>query len=173
MGKAARVSASRVPCRMLGIAAAVVALLVDQLSKFWLIDVFGIAARQPVRLAPFFDLVMAWNQGISYSLFTTRTAEGRWTLLAATLAATAALGVWMWRARDRVTCLALGLIVGGALGNAIDRWIHGAVADFFYFHLGSFSWYVFNLADCAIVAGVCLLLYESFFLREKPRAETA
>ncbi|HUZ67067.1 MAG TPA: signal peptidase II [Beijerinckiaceae bacterium] len=164
---------SRVNPRLIGVAAAACALLADQASKYWLLDIFGIAARQPVRITPFFDLVMAWNQGISYSLFTTRTTQGRWILIAATLAATAALAFWMWRAREQMTCLALGLVVGGALGNALDRWVHGAVADFFYFHVGKFSWYVFNLADCAIVAGVGLLLYESFFLKEKPGAEPA
>lgn len=164
---------SRAAPRVLGLAAAAAAFVVDQADKYWMLHVFGIASRAPVRVASFFDLVMAWNQGISYSLFTTRTAEGRWILLGATLAATAALGLWMWRTRDRVTCVGLGLIVGGALGNALDRWRFGAVADFFYFHIGSFSWYVFNLADCAIVAGVALLLYESFFLKEKPRAKPA
>ena len=157
--------------RSLGLVAAVCALLADQASKIWLLDLFAIETRQPVRLGPYFDIVLAWNQGISYSLLTTRTEQGRWLLFAATLAITAALGRWMWRASRATTCVGLGLIVGGALGNAIDRAIHGAVADFFYFHVGAFHWYVFNLADCAIVAGVGLLLYESFFPREEPQTE--
>ena len=83
-------------------------------------------------------------------------------LLALSLGATLFLGVWLWRAPRSITTLGLGLIVGGALGNAYDRFAYGAVADFFHFHIGTFSWYVFNLADIGIVAGVGLLLYESF-----------
>jgi signal peptidase II len=148
--------------RLLGAAAALFAFGIDQASKYWLLDVYDIALRQPVRLAPVFDVVLAWNLGVSYSLLTTTSDEGRWLLLAGALAITLVLWVWMWRAGNAATTIALGLVIGGALGNAADRWIHGAVADFFFFHVGSFRWYVFNLADCAIVAGVALLLLESF-----------
>ncbi|MBL8589402.1 MAG: signal peptidase II [Methylobacteriaceae bacterium] len=146
--------------RTLGVAVAAATFLLDQASKLWLIHVFEIGERQPVRLAPFFDVVMAWNPGISYSLFPASSAAGRLALLAVTLAATALLAVWLWRATTRLATLGLGLLVGGALGNALDRAIYGAVADFFHFHVGNFSWYVFNLADVAIVAGVGLLLYD-------------
>jgi signal peptidase II len=156
--------------RLLGVAAAIVAYVIDQASKFWLLDVYDIGARQPIRLAPAFDVVLAWNEGISYSLFTTQSDEGRWILLSVTLLITAAIGLWMWRAHQPTTSVALGLIVGGALGNATDRWLRGAVADFFYFHVGSFHWYVFNLADCAIVLGVALLLCDSLFTTAKPEA---
>lgn len=130
--------------------------------------VYDIAQRQPVQVTSFFDLVMAWNPGISYSLFSAQTATGRLTLLAVTLLVTAAMAVWLWRAADRLTGFALGLIVGGALGNAWDRYAYGAVADFFHLYLdterwGRLSWYVFNIADVAIVAGVALLLYLSLF----------
>lgn len=156
--------------RAAGLAAAALMLLADQASKLWLLNVFDIANRPPVRLAPFFDLVMAWNKGISYSLFEADSPAERYGLLALTLVATALLAVWMWRSDSRLAGVALGLIVGGAIGNAIDRFAYGAVADFFYFHVGSFSWYVFNLADVGIVAGVGLLLYESLFVAEKKRA---
>ncbi len=153
--------------RALGLSIAAVCLIADQAHKLWMLNVYDIAARQPVRVAPFLDLVMAWNPGISYSLFAAETETGRWTLLGFTLLATSALAVWLWRAPDRLSASALGLIVGGALGNAYDRYAYGAVADFFYFFLdterfGRLSWYVFNIADVAIVAGVALLLYESF-----------
>ena len=82
---------------------------------------FGIAARQPVALAPFFDVVFAKNPGISYSLFSARTGVRRFALLAVTLVATACLAFWLWRAKNRLVAVALGLIVGGALGNAYDR----------------------------------------------------
>lgn len=147
--------------RGLGAAVALAALLVDQGSKQWLLRSYDIAARQPVRLAPMLDLVLAWNKGISYSLFTTDSRYGPWVLLAVTLAATALLIVWLWRSATPVTAVALGLLIGGALGNAVDRFLYGAVVDFVYFHVGSFSWYIFNAADCAIVAGVALLLLES------------
>ena len=90
--------------------------------------------------------------------------------MAFTFVATLAIGVWLWRTTTALVCVALGLILGGALGNAIDRFSYGWVADFYYFHVGSFRWYVFNLADVAIVVGVTLLLFESFVL---PRRETA
>ena len=147
--------------RGLGLAAAAGVFVIDQASKHWLIDVYGLAARQPVRLASFLDLVLAFNHGVSYSLLTMASPQGRWALLAVTLLITACLGFWMWRSRHLATALGLGLIVGGALGNAADRWTRGAVADFVFFHVGSFRWYVFNGADCAIVIGVALLLLDS------------
>ncbi len=162
----------RLSPRALGFLIAVVTLAVDQGHKIWMLDVFDIAARQPVALTPFLDLVMAWNPGISYSLLSAQTPEGRLALLALSLVATLLLGLWLWRAPDRITTVGLGLIVGGALGNAYDRFAYGAVADFFHFHVGGFHWYIFNLADVAIVAGVGLLLYESFFVTGKTN-ETA
>jgi signal peptidase II len=147
--------------RGLGLTAAVLVLLVDQVSKFWLVDVFNLADRQPVRVAPFLDLVLAYNRGVSYSLLTTSSQAGRWALLGGALLITGCLLAWMWSARRPTAALSLGLIIGGALGNAADRWTRGAVVDFVFFHVGSFRWYVFNGADCAIVIGVALLLIES------------
>lgn len=158
--------------RRLGLAAALAVLAADQANKLWLIFVYGIEARQPVRLTPFFDIIYAKNPGISYSLLRAQSGTERLALLAFTLAATFCIGVWLWRAGTRLVGLGLGLIVGGALGNACDRLAYGFVADFYHFHLGSFSWYVFNIADVAIVAGVGLLIYNSLFLTRKTgRAE--
>lgn len=153
--------------RILGLITAFAMLVIDQGHKFWMLDVYDISSKQPVSVLPFLDLVMAWNNGISYSLLRADSPAGRYGLLALTLAATLLLSVWMWRSHNRIAALGLGLIVGGALGNAYDRFTYGAVADFFHFHVGDFSWYVFNLADVGIVAGVALLLYESFFIKEK------
>lgn len=147
--------------RTRGAILALLVLLLDQGSKQWLLRGYGIAERQPVRIAPVLDLVLAWNKGISYSLFTTDAKEGPWVLLAITLSATALLAVWLWRASTSLAAIALGLLVGGALGNAFDRFAYGAVVDFVYVHVGSFSWYIFNGADCAIVLGVALLLVDS------------
>jgi signal peptidase II len=153
--------------RGIGAAVALLTLAVDQANKLWLIFVFGIGARQPVELTPFFDVVFAKNPGISYSLFSARTEVQRYVLLAITLVATACITFWLWRARSRLVAFALGLIVGGALGNAYDRLAYGFVADFYHFHVGSFSWYIFNLADAAIVIGVGLLIVDSLFFGEK------
>ena len=120
--------------------------------------------RHPFRVTSFFDLVMVWNKGVSYGLFTTHTQE--W-LIALSLVITAVLWVWACGcARAPSRRAALALVIGGALANAFDRACRGAVADFFHFHYQGFSWYVFNLADVAIVAGVALLLYESLFMGE-------
>ena len=147
--------------RASGFALAVLTLALDQANKLWLLNVFDIEARQPVHLAPFFDVVAARNPGISYSLLSAHSPAARWALVAFAATATAMIGVWLWRTPTRLPALALGLIMGGALGNAVDRFAYGWVADFYYFHVGSFHWYVFNLADVAIVLGVALLLYDS------------
>jgi signal peptidase II len=153
------------PLTRLGLVVAAISAAIDQASKLWLLYVFDLPARAPVRLTPFLDLVMAWNKGISYGLFQQEGPLGQWVLLAIKVAAVALLMVWLARAGSRLTAVSLGLIIGGAAGNAIDRVIHDAVADFVLFHITTatihFNWYVFNLADAAIVAGVAGLLYES------------
>ncbi len=150
--------------RLAGFAIAALTLVIDQANKLWLMDVYDIAAHQPVRLAPVFDVVFAKNPGISYSLLPAHSPGARWALVAFTLAATIGIGIWLWRTPTRVPAIGLGLVLGGALGNAIDRFAYGWVADFYYFHVGGFHWYVFNLADVAIVVGVALLLVDSFLL---------
>ena len=149
----------------LGLTIAVVACVLDQASKFWLLDVFGLADRGSVPVAPFTDFVLTWNTGISYGLFPQQGPVGQWALLAFKAAAVAFLWAWLARASTRLTAAALGLIIGGALGNALDRLHWPGVLDFVLLHLDtaswSFRWYVFNLADVAIVAGVAALLYDS------------
>lgn len=153
------------PLSGLGLITALAAAAADQVSKLWLLFVFEIGARQPVTVAPFLDLVLVWNRGISYGLFQQDGPIGQWVLLSLKIVAVALLWVWLARSELRLTAVSLGLIVGGALGNAVDRLAYGAVADFVLLHLTtatwSFNWYVFNLADVAIVAGVAGLLYES------------
>jgi signal peptidase II len=158
--------------RVAGLFVALLTFAIDQANKLWLIFVFDIEQRQPVHLAPFLDVVFAKNPGISYSLLSAKTAAGRWGLVAVTLVATAALALWLYRSRTWTT-LALGLLIGGALGNAYDRFAYGFVADFYHFHVGAFSWYVFNLADVAIVGGVGLLLCESAFAKRNVLPEQA
>ena len=159
-----------VRARNLGVVAALITLILDQASKLWLLHVFNLAERQPVRLAPVLDLVLAWNRGISYSLFWAEGDTGRWLLVGGTLIATALLAGWLWRAHSWLTGLALGLLIGGALGNVVDRIAYGAVADFVFFHVGNFRWYIFNGADCAIVVGIALLLVEMIWPPAASRA---
>lgn len=153
------------PLTRLGLLVAAVSAALDQASKLWLLYVFDLRARAPVRLTPFLDLVLTWNRGISYGLFQQDGPFGQWVLLAIKAAAVALLWLWLARAGSRLTAVALGLIIGGAAGNAVDRLLHDAVADFILFHITTesirFTWYVFNLADAAIVAGVAGLLYEA------------
>ena len=154
-----------------GLAVALAVLALDQSSKGWLIHGFRLGDGPPVEILPFLDIVLAWNPGISYSFFSAQGETGRLVLLGLVLAATLFLLAWLWRAADKATALALGLIVGGAVGNGCDRFIYGAVADFLHVRLGGFSpWGVFNLADVAIVAGVMLLLYTSLFPQQNAAA---
>ena len=153
------------PLTRFGLAVALASAAVDQAVKLWLIFVFDLGSRGVVTLTPFLDLVLTWNTGISYGLFPQDGPVGQWVLLAIKGLAVALLWIWLARVSSRLTALGLGLIIGGALGNAIDRVAYGAVADFVLFHITtegfSFKWYVFNAADAAIVAGVLGLLYES------------
>ncbi len=139
----------------------------DQASKLWLLFGFGLGDRGVVPLTPFLDLVLAWNTGISFSLFRQDGDAGRWILLGLTVVAIVLLLVWLFRASSTATAVALGLIIGGAVGNAIDRFAYGAVVDFVRFHITTetfeFNWAVFNLADAAIVFGVIFLLYDTLW----------
>jgi signal peptidase II len=152
----------------LGVAASI--LVLDQIVKLAFIGYLSGQAG-PVVMGPFLDLVMVWNRGVSFGLFNSAAAGEvqRWLLVAVGLAVVAALIIWLKRAGDRFLGLSLGLIVGGALGNVVDRVRFGAVADFFYFHIGAYYWPAFNVADAAIVVGVGALLYDSLFRRPEPR----
>ena len=149
-----------------GILAAVVTLVADQASKLWLLNVFDLARRGVVKVTPFFDLVLAFNPGISFGWFQNDSPAAQLILMLVKAAAVLILAVWMARSRTLIATIALGLIIGGAIGNAVDRFAYGAVVDFALFHVqvggNTFNWYVFNLADVAIVAGVAALLYDSF-----------
>jgi signal peptidase II len=148
-----------------GVLAAIIVLALDQASKYWLLFVFDIGHRGAVRVTPFFDLVLAWNVGISFGWFQNDSPAAQIALMAVKAVAVVVLAIWMARSRTLLATLALGLIIGGAIGNAIDRFAYGAVVDFALFHIQiggkPFDWYVFNLADVAIVAGVAALLYDS------------
>ncbi|MCL4768692.1 MAG: signal peptidase II [Hyphomicrobiaceae bacterium] len=144
----------------LGLSVALATLAIDQAHKWWMLAVYRIGEKGRVTVLPFLDLVLVKNLGISYGLGAGSIGQG--TLAAFALAAAAGLAVWLARgAVNRVMAVSIGLIIGGAIGNAIDRLHFGGVADFFLLHAYGYSWYVFNIADAAIVAGVCGLLYDS------------
>ena len=149
-----------------GVIAGIAVVALDQASKLWLLFVFDIAHRGAVKVTPFFDLVLAWNVGISFGWFQNDSQIAQIVLMTIKAVAVIILAIWMARSRTLIATVALGLIIGGAIGNAIDRFAYGAVVDFALFHLqiggNTFNWYVFNLADVAIVAGVAALLYDSF-----------
>lgn len=149
-----------------GILAAVITLVADQASKLWLLNVFELAHRGVVRVTPFFDLVLAWNIGISFGWLQNDSQSAQISLMVVKALAVVALAIWMARSHTLLATIALGLIIGGAVGNGIDRFAYGAVVDFALLHIeiagNTYNWYVFNLADVAIVAGVAALLYDSF-----------
>jgi len=161
------------PLTGFGAIAALIVALLDQALKLWLLFVFRLADKGAVAVAPFVDLVLTWNSGISYGWFQQEGPFGQWALLVVKAIAVLLLWIWLARAATRPTAIALGLIIGGAIGNAVDRLSYGAVADFVLLHAETstwrFNWYVFNLADVAIVAGVGILLYESLWGDHAPK----
>jgi signal peptidase II len=154
-----------------GIACAAVALALDQGSKLLMLYALHFIQMGPgdaVPVLPFFNLVMVWNPGVSYGLFPAHGPLGSWMLATFSLLAVAVLGWWLWRAGRTVLAVGLGLVIGGALGNLVDRLVYQKVADFFHFYVHGYDWYVFNVADCAITVGVIALLYDALL-----RPETA
>lgn len=145
----------------LGLAVAGVTFAVDQIHKAWMLYWVAIREGQTITVTPFLDLVLVWNRGISYGLLQQETQLGRALLIGFAAIAVLVLAAWLARTTSRLAATAIGLIIGGALGNAVDRAVYGAVADFFSLHAFGFYWYVFNIADVAIVMGVAGLMYEA------------
>lgn len=145
----------------LGIAVAGAVFIFDQITKYWVLHGLELGLGERLVVAPFLDLVLTYNRGISYGLFPQDGDLGRWFLVAVKLAAAGLFAVWLARAQGVLVAASLGLLIGGALGNALDRVVYGAVVDFVSLHAFGWNWYVFNLADAAIVAGVLGLLYDA------------
>lgn len=180
------------PLTGFGIVVALATAVADQLTKLWVLFLLGTRSAGPlslsrladlalikasgaqspaeIKIGPFVTIVLTWNTGISYGLFPQVGPFGQWALLGIKAVAVVLLWVWLAHATSRLTALALAFIIGGAIGNAIDRALHGAVVDFVLLHAGTFNWYVFNLADAAIVAGVIGLLYDSLVARDAAKA---
>lgn len=144
--------------------------VVDQATKLYVLHRVDLSDG-PVALLPFVDITLVWNRGISYGLFQ-QDGVGRWLLVAVTAIASVALAVWLWRARRMMVAIAVALILGGAVGNLVDRVVYGAVVDFVSMHYGQFSWYVFNVADAAIVVGVIILVADAVFARPQAGASS-
>ena len=170
MGRRARLN--RMSPARLGFLAALLSFAADQASKLLLLFAVDLPIREPIALGPFLNLIVVWNRGISYGLWQQDSDVGRWLLVGLSGLATVAIMVWIRRSERRLLSLALGLLAGGALGNAIDRAAYGAVFDFAQLHAGRFSWYVFNIADVAIVAGVIGLVYDTLVLERTGRSAT-
>ena len=154
---------SRALPREWGLVAAALALFADQGTKFGLLYGAGflhMAPGQSIPVLPFFNLVMVWNPGVSYGLFAASSAFGTAVLVAVSLAAVAGLGYWLWSMGSLSLAIGVGLVIGGALGNLVDRLVYGRVADFFHFYGFGYDWYVFNVADIAITLGAVAIIYE-------------
>jgi signal peptidase II len=146
---------------------AVIVFVLDQATKE---AVLYLADRLPTAVMPFFNLVLVWNPGISFGMFGGDKALEPWILVGLTAVISTGLMIWLVRERHRPTALALGLVLGGAVGNVVDRLRHGAVVDFLDFHIAGFHWPAFNVADSAIVVGALLLVAESFMGKKKEAA---
>lgn len=145
------------PYLVSSLAVGVAAFALDRLHKFIQVDWLGWRGGEVVPVTGFFDYVLVWNPGVSYGLLNDLPV---WALGGIAVVAIAALFVWWSRATDTLVRFGLMLAIGGAVSNAIDRLLYGAVADFFHFHWQSWSFYIFNIADVAITLGVLLLLLD-------------
>jgi signal peptidase II len=151
---------TRLQPREIGLIAAAAGLAADQGSKLFMLYALGFVHMPPgenIPVLPFFNLVMVWNPGISYGLL---AAIGTPGLIALTMAGLAGLTWWLWHSTSRALASGFGLVIGGGLGNLIDRLLYGRVADFFHFYGFGYDWYVFNIADIAITLGAVAIVYE-------------
>ena len=149
----------------LGLAVASVIVIADQIIKWWAISLL---AEQPygIEVLPFFNLILVWNQGISFGIFGGGLMPP-WLLGGVALAVALALVIWLRKAETRLLAATIGLVIGGAIGNVVDRFRFGAVADFLDFHWAGYHWPAFNLADAAISVGVVILLLDTLLIGDE------
>ncbi|MDX1736818.1 MAG: signal peptidase II [Alphaproteobacteria bacterium] len=160
----------------LGLLVALISAVADQLSKWWMLEgVFDLSFWPPVQgfpylpsieIAPSFNLVTVWNRGVSFGLFSDSAASTKWMLVVVTSLIAAGMFVWLMRANNRFLAFSLGLVIGGAIGNIIDRLRFGAVFDFLDFYVGNYHWPAFNISDSAITIGALLVLLEGFIVKQ-------
>ena len=152
-----------------GVATALAVLVVDQLAKWWVVHVVMHPPRS-IPITGFFNRVMGWNRGVSFGFLSSDVDWARWALAALALGIIGFLASWLARAERGRVRIALGAVIGGAIGNLVDRLLYGAVADFLDFHAFGYHWYTFNVADAAITLGAVVLLLDSLFAAgEKPK----
>lgn len=143
--------------RFLGLLLAFMIMIADQGSKVMALQ---IAQGQSYEVFSFFNLVLVWNRGVSFGMFNHGQPLSPFIFIAVSLAIAGGFAAWLWRAESRAVAAALGLVIGGAIGNVIDRLVHGAVVDFLDFHLGGLHWPAFNIADSGIVIGIALIVID-------------
>ena len=148
----------------LGLLVVVFAIGVDQVTKWWILASVMDPPRV-INVTPFFNVVLVWNRGISFGMFSNESMAGVWILSFLALIIVGFLINWLRKAESRRVAISLGLIIGGALGNVIDRAVHSAVLDFLDFYIGSVRWPAFNAADSFITVGAILLIADSLFSR--------
>lgn len=163
-----------------GLLIALITFLADQLSKYWIVQIFwpqtgcdplnfAKAHFCSYRVTPFMDFTMAWNKGVSYGLFAQNSDLGRWALIGFSIVAMIGFFIWLAKSANPTLALGIGLIIGGAGGNAVDRVVYEAVVDFVLLHAFGYNWYIFNIADVAIVIGAALLFYYLILLEPKEK----
>jgi signal peptidase II len=148
----------------LGLGIALLTVVLDQLSKWIVLDTFEPGVG--IAVTPFFNLVLVWNRGVSFGMFNSGGSFAPWLLSGLALAVVVALGAWLQRTEQRLTALGLGLVIGGALGNVVDRIRFGAVVDFLDFHLAGYHWPAFNVADAGICVGAALMVADGLLARQ-------
>lgn len=159
--------ADRRPRRALGLAAAALIFVADQILKWVVAGPLDLQTVRQIRLLPFFDLTWVENYGVSMGFLTAGSALERWLLVGMTATIATVVLVWMWREKNRPDTIALGLVLGGALGNIVDRVRFGYVVDFLDLHIGNWHpFLVFNVADAAITIGVLLLVLRALLVRD-------
>ncbi|MDD2875869.1 MAG: signal peptidase II [Acidiphilium sp.] len=152
--------------RLAGLLTALLVLAADQASKYWVLYGLDLPQRGVVRILPVLNFAMVWNHGVTFGILAGDNATV--LLIVVAIVAIIALAIWLWRAAYLTTTLATGTIIGGAIGNVVSRIRYGAVVDFIDAHIGPYHWYVFNLADAAIVCGVGTLIIENMVRRDAP-----
>jgi signal peptidase II len=152
--------------RAYGAILATLVSIVDQATKWWIVDFFA-ARPSIVEATPFFNLVLVMNRGVSFGLVPIEATWGPWMFAGIAAVIVVILVIWLARAEQTLLAIGIGLVIGGAIGNVIDRLRYGGVVDFLDFHLGSYHWPAFNVADASIVVGVGALLYTSLFTKDE------
>jgi signal peptidase II len=153
----------------LGLIVAVIIIVLDQLSKWWMADRV-LANGRSINVSSFLDLVVVWNRGVSFGLFSRDWEGAPWVLSAVAVAVVLLLTVWLARQHSALAAVGIGGIIGGAIANVIDRARFGAVFDFIDVHIAGWHWPAFNLADSAITVGVVVLLVDSLWRGRQAKA---